>query len=66
MAYGCDLTRVFTYDGSEKDSVINCEIIVKTDGTMHTQPNAARSNYLAADIKLVGRSLNLPGVCSAH
>lgn len=25
MAYGCDLTRVFTYDGSEKDSLINCE-----------------------------------------
>jgi len=25
MAYGCDLTRVFTYEGSEKDSLINCE-----------------------------------------
>eukprot|EP00752_Nemacystus_decipiens_P017491 g15682.t1 len=23
MAYGCDLTRVFTYEGSEKDSLIN-------------------------------------------
>lgn len=25
MTYGCDLTRVFTYEGSEKDSLINCE-----------------------------------------
>lgn len=25
MAYGCGLTRVLTYEGSEKDSLINCE-----------------------------------------
>lgn len=25
MAYGCDLTRVFTYEGSETDIYINCE-----------------------------------------
>lgn len=25
MAYGCDLTRVFTYGGSQTDIYINCE-----------------------------------------
>lgn len=41
MAYGCDLTRVFTYEGSEKDSLINCKYEVGVDSrsaSMVAQP----------------------------